>query len=162
MLFSVRLFFCLQGLIGGSAAWPVVTGKRLERSVERRVVSGVFGGLGEYLGVDPNILRVAGVILLIFAAAPMVLLYLVAVLLIPRAGQAQAPVASIDLARWAPVAVGLVLFIIGAVMFGPAVASAAYLFFFPIQAILAAVGAVVGLVLMIVGVALMVSRLREL
>ncbi|MCS7138396.1 MAG: PspC domain-containing protein, partial [Candidatus Caldarchaeum sp.] len=42
----------------------------LERSERNRVLGGVFGGLGEYLNVDPNILRLVGVVLLILAPIP--------------------------------------------------------------------------------------------
>jgi phage shock protein C len=37
--------------------------RRLQRSRSDRVIAGVCGGLGEYLGVDPILLRIAFVIL---------------------------------------------------------------------------------------------------
>ncbi len=36
--------------------------KKLYRSTKNRVVAGVAGGLGEYLGIDPVVVRVAFVI----------------------------------------------------------------------------------------------------
>ncbi|MEM4642945.1 MAG: PspC domain-containing protein, partial [Candidatus Caldarchaeum sp.] len=57
-----------------------------ERSDSKKVLAGVFGGLGEYLNVDPNLLRLVGVILLIVSPALMIVLYTFAALLIPRRG----------------------------------------------------------------------------
>ena len=56
--------------------------RRLYRSQSQRMIGGVCGGLGDYLSVDPTILR-----LLFVAAAVLgghgVLLYLVLLLLVP-------------------------------------------------------------------------------
>jgi len=54
----------------------------LRRSSEDRVIAGVCGGLGRYLGVEPILLRIAFVVLAV-AGGSGVLLYVVAVLLIP-------------------------------------------------------------------------------
>lgn len=37
--------------------------KRLCRSSSNRVIAGVCGGIGEYLGVDPTIIRILAVII---------------------------------------------------------------------------------------------------
>ena len=37
--------------------------KRLFRSRTNRIFCGVCGGLGDYLGVDPNVIRIAAVLL---------------------------------------------------------------------------------------------------
>jgi phage shock protein C len=60
----------------------------LRRSTEDKIIFGVCGGLGRYLGVEPILLRVAFVILTI-AGGSGVLIYLVAWLVIPkeRAGE---------------------------------------------------------------------------
>lgn len=60
--------------------------KRLMRSKKDQKIAGVIGGLGEYLDVDPNLLRI-GVVLLFFLSAgiPVLLTYLVAWLVIPEA-----------------------------------------------------------------------------
>lgn len=49
----------------------------LRRSRDDRVIGGVCGGLGRYLGVDPVLLRIAMVILAI-AGGGGILIYLVA------------------------------------------------------------------------------------
>jgi len=57
--------------------------RRLRRSRTDRVVAGVCGGLGRYLGVDPVLVRVAFVVLAL-AGGGGVLLYAVSWVLIPR------------------------------------------------------------------------------
>lgn len=54
----------------------------MRRSRDDRVIGGVCGGLGRYLGVDPVLLRIALVILAI-AGGGGILIYLVAWVLIP-------------------------------------------------------------------------------
>lgn len=58
-------------------------GKRLTRSAKNRVIAGVCGGLGEYLGIDPGLVRVLFVLLGIGRGVG-VLVYLLLWLLIPR------------------------------------------------------------------------------
>lgn len=55
----------------------------LRRSRDDRVIAGVCGGLGRYLGVDPVLLRVAFVVLAI-AGGGGILLYIVSWILIPE------------------------------------------------------------------------------
>ena len=57
----------------------------LRRSVANRSIAGVCGGLGEYFGIDPTVVRVAYVLLSIFSAGfPGILVYLILWLLIPE------------------------------------------------------------------------------
>ena len=57
----------------------------LRRSVANRHIAGVCGGLGEYLGLDPTVVRVIYVLLSIFSAGfPGVLLYIILWVLIPE------------------------------------------------------------------------------
>jgi phage shock protein PspC (stress-responsive transcriptional regulator) len=60
--------------------------KRLMRSQKDQKIAGVIGGLGEYLEIDPNLLRI-GVVLLFFISAgiPVLLTYLVAWFVLPEA-----------------------------------------------------------------------------
>ena len=61
------------------------SGTILRRSAANREVAGVCGGLGEYLGVDPTVVRVAYVLLSIFSAGfPGFLVYLLLWVLIPE------------------------------------------------------------------------------
>jgi phage shock protein C len=57
--------------------------KRLYRSGKERILGGVCGGLAEYLGVDPTIVRLVWV-LFVMAGGSGALFYLVAWLIIPR------------------------------------------------------------------------------
>lgn len=56
--------------------------KKLYRSKKDRVFAGVCGGIGEYLGVDPTVIRLLAVILGFTGIG--VLAYIVAAILIPE------------------------------------------------------------------------------
>ena len=56
--------------------------KNLYRSKKDRVFAGVCGGIGEYLGVDPTVIRLLAVILGFTGSG--VLAYIVAAILIPE------------------------------------------------------------------------------
>ena len=57
--------------------------KQLYRSRTNRKIAGVCGGLGEYMNLDPTIIRVIWV-LLILCAGTGLLAYLIAALIIPE------------------------------------------------------------------------------
>ncbi|MHC4093285.1 MAG: PspC domain-containing protein [Planctomycetota bacterium] len=57
----------------------------LRRSVANRHVAGVCGGLAEYFGLDPTVMRVAYVLLSIFSAGfPGILVYIILWVVIPE------------------------------------------------------------------------------
>ncbi len=59
--------------------------KRLYRSNRNYMLGGVCGGLAEYLGVDPTLVRIVYVLISVVSAAfPGILIYLIAWLVIPR------------------------------------------------------------------------------
>lgn len=59
--------------------------KKLYLSDTNKVIGGVCGGIGEYLGVDPTVVRLVWVILSIPSAfIGGALLYLIAMFIIPR------------------------------------------------------------------------------
>lgn len=61
------------------------TSKKLYRSRNDRVIAGVIGGIGEYTGVDANVLRLIFILLLVFTAfIPLTIFYIIAMLLIPE------------------------------------------------------------------------------
>jgi len=60
--------------------------KRLYRRRQGRIVAGVCAGLAAYLGVDPNLIRLAFAVLTVFGGGG-VLLYLVAWAVIPEEGE---------------------------------------------------------------------------
>ncbi len=57
--------------------------RRLYRSRKDRMVGGVCGGLGAYLGIDPTVIRLLFV-LLAFTGGPGLLTYLIMLILIPE------------------------------------------------------------------------------
>ncbi|MEK6208203.1 MAG: PspC domain-containing protein [Chloroflexota bacterium] len=59
---------------------------RLERSNTNRVISGVCGGIAEYLAVDPTLVRVAFVVMT-FVGGIGILAYIVLLILMPQPGQ---------------------------------------------------------------------------
>ncbi len=58
--------------------------KRLERTSGNRMIAGVCGGLGEYAGIDPTLIRLIAVLLLFLSGPGMVLAYLIMALIIPE------------------------------------------------------------------------------
>ena len=60
-------------------------GKRLQRSRINRTIAGVCGGIAEYYGWDPTLVRVAWIVLTLLGGSG-ILLYLVMWLVMPDAG----------------------------------------------------------------------------
>jgi phage shock protein C len=59
--------------------------KRLYRSQTNRVFAGVIGGLGEFLNIDPVVLRLIWVLIVVFTAViPGILAYLIVVMIVPN------------------------------------------------------------------------------
>jgi len=59
--------------------------KKLYKSRENKVLAGVMGGMGEYLDVDPVILRVVYIVISSFTAfVPGALSYLIMAFIIPN------------------------------------------------------------------------------
>jgi phage shock protein C len=64
--------------------------KQLYRSRTSRVIGGVCGGIGEYLDIDPNIVRLVLIVLLLFGLVTIfwpffvAILYIAAWLLLPE------------------------------------------------------------------------------
>ena len=58
--------------------------RRLVRSHDDRWLAGVCGGVGAYLGVDPNLVRLVVVLGTIFGFGSLLVAYVVAWILMPR------------------------------------------------------------------------------
>lgn len=59
--------------------------RRLTRSSTHRMLAGVCGGLANYLGVDPTLVRVAVALVSFFTAfVPGLVLYVILALVVPR------------------------------------------------------------------------------
>lgn len=61
--------------------------KKLTKSRTNIVIAGVLGGIGEYLNIDPTILRVLYVIGTFFSAGAGVLLYFILMMVMPSGGR---------------------------------------------------------------------------
>ena len=59
------------------------TTRRLYRSKNNRKLAGVCGGLGEYLGADPTVVRVLFIVLAVFGGAGLII-YLAMWLIVPQ------------------------------------------------------------------------------
>ena len=60
-----------------------MSGKRLYRSESNKFIGGVCGGIAEFFGIDPSIVRIIAVLLSIGSVGTGVLVYIVAWILIP-------------------------------------------------------------------------------
>lgn len=60
--------------------------KRLTKSPNNRVISGVCGGLGEYLGLDPTVVRIAWVLFVFFGGSGIVV-YILCALFMPESSE---------------------------------------------------------------------------
>lgn len=59
--------------------------KRLYRSKTNRIFTGICGGLGEYLDVDPTVLRLMWVLIVVFTGIfPGVVAYFISIFIIPE------------------------------------------------------------------------------
>jgi phage shock protein C len=99
--------------------------RRLVRSRDDRVIGGVCGGLGKYLGVDPVLTRIAA-LLLVFAGGAGIVLYVVGWIAIPEESEgtmvptAPAERETADRTRSA-VALGLIFIALGALFLADAI-----------------------------------------
>ena len=96
--------------------------QRLMRSRHARIIAGVSGGLGEYSGIDPVLIRVALILLAIFGNGIGLLIYLIAWIIIPLepqhalAAEQEVP-AQRGRSGTGALLLGLLLIIIGAIWF---------------------------------------------
>jgi phage shock protein C len=100
----------------GGQVRPVTPARALRRSRTDRVIGGVCGGLGRYLGVDPLLMRIAAVALALSGGAG-VLAYIVAWIVIPEVRvDEEEPASPATSPATVTVLVGGVLLILGAVL----------------------------------------------
>lgn len=69
------------------------TEKKLYKSNRNKMLGGVCGGIGEYFGVDPTLVRLAFVALCILAGGGLIA-YIIALIIIPEAPAGYEPKAS--------------------------------------------------------------------
>lgn len=77
--------------------------KRLYRSRDDRIIAGVFSGLGEYFDIDPVLLRLTYIVLLVVTAfVPGVIIYILAMFVMPPAPLLHADYEHVDVQHTAP------------------------------------------------------------
>ena len=76
-----------RGMIGGMNG--ANDRKALIRPHRGRMVAGVCAGIGNYFGVDPNLVRVVFAVLTIFSLGAAALVYLVAWAVVPEEGESK-------------------------------------------------------------------------
>ncbi|MDT3393650.1 PspC domain-containing protein [Latilactobacillus curvatus] len=60
-------------------------GKRLYKSTNNRMISGVMGGIAEYFNIDPTLVRILYVVFSMFSAAfPGIVVYIILAMVIPE------------------------------------------------------------------------------
>jgi phage shock protein C len=134
---------------GGDAGQP----RRLYRSSRHKIVAGVLAGVGEYLGVDPNIIRLIFAVVLVLNPYVALASYVAAAILLPSEEERQTARMSVERAVLAVAA--LIMIFVGLNFVST---------FTPVQQIVAFLGLVtpiIGLILLVAGIALLLSVLRE-
>lgn len=86
--------------------------KKLYRSRKNSMIGGVCGGLGEYLNVDPTIMRLVAV-LLVFADGIGLIAYIIAWIIIPRNPELEAEIVAPQKSELNWLLPGLALIVIG-------------------------------------------------
>jgi len=70
-------------------------GARLYRSRTERMIGGVLGGLGAYLGVDPTWIRIGYIALGVLTGFPAIIVYIIGMIVIP-----EEPVGTVQQPMW--------------------------------------------------------------
>jgi len=61
--------------------------KQLIRPRDGRMVAGVCAGIGQFFGIDANLVRIAFAVLTVFSAGAAALVYLLAWVVVPEEGE---------------------------------------------------------------------------
>ena len=61
-----------------------IKGKRLFRSRKNRMIAGVCGGIGEYLEIDPTVVRLIWVLLVFLSFGAAIIAYIIAWIIVPE------------------------------------------------------------------------------
>ena len=78
------LYFIFSKTKGGIMKTKNLKGKRLFRSKKNRMIAGVCAGIGNYLGIDPTVIRLLWVLLTFFSGGAGILAYIIAWIIIPE------------------------------------------------------------------------------
>ncbi len=75
-----------MGIVSGSGQPVGMSNKRFQRSSDKRLLAGVCGGIAEYFGWEPNIVRIVFVALTLLGFSG-VFVYILAWLIMPAQGE---------------------------------------------------------------------------
>jgi len=78
------LYFIFSNRKGVTMKTINIKGKRLFRSKKNRMIAGVCAGIGEYLDIDPTVIRLLWVLITFFSGGAGVLAYIIAWIIIPE------------------------------------------------------------------------------
>lgn len=118
-------------------------GRRLYRSNTDRVIAGVGGGLGEYLGIDPIWIRI-GFVLLTVGGGAGILIYLIMWLLVPRAPEGYQPAEGPSTSINGAAVIGLVFMVVGSIALVNTIAPSLGQYFWPVAFLLGGLALVLG------------------
>jgi len=90
--------------------------ERLYRSTTDKFVGGVCGGLAEFFGIDPSIVRVVFVLLTLASAGTGIIAYLIMLVVIPKRPEGEAAPTVAGRAGWGSYWPGVILIALGAIM----------------------------------------------
>ncbi len=82
-LVVLGVLFVIFGSRGGFQMHRPAPGTRLYRSKQDKMIAGVLGGLGEYLSVDPTLLRLGFAALALLTNGPFLIAYIVMAVVVP-------------------------------------------------------------------------------
>lgn len=103
-LVVLGVLLVVYGSRGGLHLHKPAPGTKLHRSHKNKMVAGVLGGLGEYLSIDPTLLRLAFVALALLTDLPLIIAYIIMAIVVPYEDEAAASVAAAPVPPAAPVA----------------------------------------------------------
>jgi phage shock protein C len=63
--------------------------RRLTRTRDGRMITGVCSGVADYFGVDPTLVRIGAAVVTVLTSGAGILLYAAAVLIVPEEGKEQ-------------------------------------------------------------------------
>jgi len=81
---GASFYFIFSKSMGGKMKSKNLKGKRLLRSRKNRMIAGVCAGIGDYLGVDPTVIRLVWVLFCFFSFGFGALAYVIAWVIIPE------------------------------------------------------------------------------
>src|SRR3989344_4165484 len=88
LLFNVlgAFLYFIFARAGGAklAAEKPIKGKKLFRSRKNRMIAGICGGIGEYLEIDPTVVRLIWVLLVFLSFGAAIIAYIIAWIIVPE------------------------------------------------------------------------------